>query len=323
MLMPTSWNCPSPEVRLAIPIDTPAAARGAAPQKHPLAAHNTSLLQPARFSPRPYLHPMRSKAGVVVTGAEPADHPHHLGLSIAFSDVNGTNFWGGSTCTATNGPLQLPNHGKQVPHGWQSPSQEGGEERSEEESGRVSWLTEGGRDLAVEHRRIQYFSNAGPSSWALSLSSMIVPAVGVQRLEVSSSAVKGRKGAGYGGIFWRFPEAAREPLVLSEAGSGAGPAHGSGSRWLSIGMVIDASPVTVILAQDASHILPWFVRAEGYLGAGPAVAWVKPATVDHHNPLKLALHAVIHDGHVHTPAHALELLDQHPLINPGSPDRTP
>ncbi|WP_142059050.1 DUF6807 family protein [Pseudarthrobacter sp. B4EP4b] len=308
---------------MAIPIDTPAAARGVAPQKRPLATHNTSLQQPARLSPRPYLHPLRSKGGVAVTGAEPADHPHHLGLSIAFSDVNGTNFWGGSTYTATNGPMQLPNHGKQVPHGWQSPSQEGGEEHSEEESGRVSWLTEGGRDLAVEHRRIQYFSNTGPSSWALSLSSVIVPAVGVQRLEVSSSAVKGRKGAGYGGIFWRFPPAAREPLVLSEAGSGAGPAHGSGSRWLSIGMVIDAAPVTVILAQDAGHILPWFVRAEGYLGAGPAVAWAKPAVVDHHNPLKLALHAVIHDGHVHTPAHALELLDQHPLINPGSPDRTP
>jgi hypothetical protein len=45
--------------------------------------------------------------------------------------------------------------------------------------------------------------------------------------------------------------------------------------------------------------------------------------VGHHNPLKLALHAVIHDGSVSTAARALELLNQHPLINPGSPDRTP
>ncbi|MDQ0925212.1 hypothetical protein QF038_003720 [Pseudarthrobacter sp. W1I19] len=311
MLMPTSWNCPSLEVRLAIPIDTPAAARGVAPQKHPLATHNTAL--------RPYLHPLRSRAGVVVTDAEPSDHPHHLGLSVAFSDVNGTNFWGGSTYTAAGGPMLLPNHGTQMPKGWQCTQPAEGVE----ESGRVSWLAEDGRELAVEQRRIRYFRNTGAATWALSLSSVIVPAVDVQRLEVSSSAVKGRKGAGYGGIFWRFPESAGEALVLSEAGSGGGAAHGSGSRWLSISLVIDGAPVTVLLAQEAGQILPWFVRAEGYLGAGPAVAWAKPAVVDHRNPLKLALHAVIHDGPVSTAARALELLDQHPLINPGSPDRTP
>ncbi|MCU1567403.1 MAG: hypothetical protein JWQ56_2340 [Pseudarthrobacter sp.] len=323
MLMPTSWNCPSLEVCLSIPIDTSAAAPGCAQPGHPLATHNTALQQPARLSPRPYLHPLRSKAGTVVTAAEPADHPHHLGLSIAFSDVNGTNFWGGSTYTAANGPMQLPNHGKQVPHGWQSPSQEGGEEHSEEETGQVSWLAADGRELAAEQRRIRYFRSTGPSSWALSLSSVIVPAADIQRLEVSSSAVKGRKSAGYGGIFWRFPDNAGQALVLSEAGTGADAAHGSGSRWLSIGMVIDDAPVTVLLAQKDRQSLPWFVRAEGYLGAGPAVAWAKPAAVDHHNPLKLALHAVIHDGPVPTAARALELLNQHPLINPGSPDRTP
>jgi hypothetical protein len=314
MLMPTSWNCPSREACLSIPIDTPVAARGFAWQEHLLATHNTALQQPASLSPRPYLHPLRSKAGTVVTDAEPADHPHHLGLSVAFSDVNGTNFWGGSTYTAANGPMLLPNHGKQVPHGWQSPSQEGGEEHSEEETGLVSWLAADGRELAAEQRRVRYFRSTGPSAWALSLSSVIVPAADVQRLEVSSSAVKGRKGAGYGGIFWRFPESAGQAQVLSEAGTGAGAAHGSGSRWLSIGMHINGAPVTVLLAQDAGRILPWFVRADGYLGAGPAVAWGKPAAADHHNPLKLALHAVIHDGPVPTAAHALELLNQHPLM---------
>jgi hypothetical protein len=152
---------------------------------------------------------------------------------------------------------------------------------------------------------------------------VIVPAADVPRLEVSSSAVKGRKGAGYGGIFWRFPDPTGQPLVLSEAGTGAGAAHGSRSRWLSVSLEVKGAPVTVLLAQEPDRILPWFIRAEGYLGAGPAVAWAEPAAVDHHNPLKLALHAVIHDGPVSTAGHALELLNQHPLINSGSPDRTP
>ncbi|WP_458780779.1 DUF6807 family protein [Arthrobacter sp. D3-16] len=278
------------------------------------AAHNTALQQPAYLAPRPFLHPIRSTAGVIVTAAEPADHRHHLGLSVAFSDVNGTNFWGGSTYTAANGPLVLANHGRQLPRGWQS--------TLEEESGNVSWLSKDGVELAVEQRRIRYFSRTGPGSWGLSLSSVIVPAAGMERLEVSSSAVKGRQGAGYGGIFWRFPQGSGEPLVLSDAGSGADAAHGSLSPWLSIGMEIDGAPVSVVLAQQPGQLLPWFVRAEGYLGAGPAVAWAEPGAVDDRSPLQLALHAVIHDGHVSTAAQALGLLGQHPLLSPSTSDRT-
>ena len=315
MLNPTSPELSLLEVGLAHYIHF-AEAPGSPDQEQPLATHNMALQQHASHAPRPYLHPLRSKAGTVVTGAEPADHRHHLGLSVAFSDVNGTNFWGGSTYTAASGPTLLANHGRQVPHGWQ--------QTPGEASGNVSWLSRNGGELAVEQRRIQYFHDAGAGTWALSLSSVIRPAADVPRLEVSSSAVKGRKGAGYGGIFWRFPETAGEPLVLSEAGTGAAAAHGSGSRWLSIGMVVDDAPVTVLLAQETGRILPWFIRAEDYLGAGPAVAWDELAVVDRRRkPLKLALHAVIHDGPVDTASHALQLLDQHPLIGPGSHDRTP
>ena len=313
MLNPTSFELPLLEVGLVHYIHS-AEAPGSPHEEQPRATHNTALQEPVNYAPRPYLHPLRSKAGIVVTDAGPADHRHHLGLSVAFSDVNGTNFWGGSTYTAANGPALLANHGTQIPYGWQ--------QTPGEASGSVSWLSRNGGEIAVEQRRIQYFHDAGAGAWGLSLSSVIVPAAGIQRLEVSSSAVKGRKGAGYGGIFWRFPESAGEPVVLSEAGTGAAAAHGSLSPWLSIGMVIDGAPVTVLLAQEAGRILPWFVRAEGYLGAGPAVAWDEPAVVDQHNPLKLALHAVIHDGHVSTAAQALQLLNQHPLTNPGSPDRT-
>jgi hypothetical protein len=315
MLNPTSPELSLLEVGLAHYIHF-AEAPGSPDQEQPLATHNMALQQHASHAPRPYLHPLRSKAGTVVTDAEPADHRHHLGLSVAFSDVNGTNFWGGSTYTAASGPTLLANHGRQVPHGWQ--------QTPGEASGNVSWLSKNGGELAVEQRRIQYFHDAGAGTWALSLSSVIRPAADVPRLEVSSSAVTGREGAGYGGIFWRFPETAGEPLVLSEAGTGAAAAHGSGSRWLSIGMVVDDAPVTVLLAQETGRILPWFIRAEGYLGAGPAVAWDELAVVDRRRkPLKLALHAVIHDGPVDTASHALQLLDQHPLIGPGSHDRTP
>src|SRR5690606_32857639 len=49
------------------------------------------------LSPRPYLHPVRTRAGVTLTDALPADHRWHLGASLAVQDVSGTNLWGGRT----------------------------------------------------------------------------------------------------------------------------------------------------------------------------------------------------------------------------------
>ena len=48
-------------------------------------------------SPRPYLHPVSTRAGVVVSAHHPSDHDWHNGVGMAIPDVNGTSFWGGGT----------------------------------------------------------------------------------------------------------------------------------------------------------------------------------------------------------------------------------
>ena len=54
-------------------------------------------------APKPYLHPLRSAQGVIVTrqwpmvkgiSGEDHDHPHHRGLFFAHGDINGVDFWG-------------------------------------------------------------------------------------------------------------------------------------------------------------------------------------------------------------------------------------
>jgi hypothetical protein len=54
-------------------------------------------------SPKPYLHPLRSAAGTIVTrgfpmrtdiSGESRDHPHHRALFFAHGDINGIDFWG-------------------------------------------------------------------------------------------------------------------------------------------------------------------------------------------------------------------------------------
>ena len=77
---------------------------------HYLDGHGTI----ATSSPRPYLHPVRSMAGVVLTARHPADHDWHFGVGMAIPDVNGTSFWGGGTYVHGQGYVLLDNHGEIV-----------------------------------------------------------------------------------------------------------------------------------------------------------------------------------------------------------------
>ncbi len=54
-------------------------------------------------SPKPYLHPLRSAQGTIVTRGWPMvknipgedhDHPHHRAMYFAHGDINGIDFWG-------------------------------------------------------------------------------------------------------------------------------------------------------------------------------------------------------------------------------------
>ena len=54
-------------------------------------------------APKPYLHPLRTAAGTIVTRGFPmrkdipgesTDHPHHRAMFFAHGDINGVDFWG-------------------------------------------------------------------------------------------------------------------------------------------------------------------------------------------------------------------------------------
>jgi hypothetical protein len=57
-------------------------------------------------SPKPYVHPLRSAPGTIVTRGYPMvqdipgedhDHPHHRAMYFAHGDINGVDFWGEET----------------------------------------------------------------------------------------------------------------------------------------------------------------------------------------------------------------------------------
>ncbi|NQD90643.1 Gfo/Idh/MocA family oxidoreductase, partial [Paenarthrobacter sp. CM16] len=67
----------------------------------------------AALSPRPYLHPVTTRSGIVVTDHVASDHVWHLGAGFALQDVNGSNFWGGRSYRRSAGKyVDLDDHGR-------------------------------------------------------------------------------------------------------------------------------------------------------------------------------------------------------------------
>ena len=239
-------------------------------------------------APRPYLHPVRTLAGTVVTDVRPADHPHHMGFSLAVPDVNGTQYWGGMSYVDGQGYVWLDNEGSQT-----VTTRSLEEDRLEES---LEWRSPRGLLQATETRSMS--TRGTPGGYLLQWRSALT---GVEDLSIGSPASNGRAGAGYGGLFWRFPHWP-DAIVLVEGGQGEDAAHGSTSPWLAV-----SSPnawAGVILIQHGPEF-PWFVRTEEYLGACPALAWSDALEVPAGRPLSIGLDAIVCDT-VFQDRHAVE-----------------
>ncbi|TDC64423.1 dehydrogenase [Actinomadura sp. GC306] len=233
----------------------------------------------ATDAPRPHLHPVRTLGGTVVTETRPADHVHHFGAGVAIADVDGVNFWGGSTYVRGEGPRMLPNHGRQrrrvlrpVPGGY---------------ADSLDWVGPDGAVLATEDRTLTA-RPAGDAAWALDFAFTLTGSTG-RPLVLQSSACKGRAGAGYGGFFWRAPKDSAGLAVFTGEASGEDAVHGSVTPWLAL--VSDAWSLVFVQTEGLD---PWFVRVAEYPGVGPALAWDKPLTAE--DGLTRALTVVVADG---------------------------
>lgn len=198
---------------------------------------------PALGSPRPYLHPLRTPGGRVVSDFRPADHDWHWGLSLAVANIRigtdavETNLWGGVTWVADRGYLQLDNNGSQ--------RGEGGD--------RIGWFDARGRPFLDERRRTT-LRNAGDVAVLTIESDWTAQA---EPVRFGSPTTAGRPGAGYGGLFLRL-----HPSFSGARAFGPDGAVGMGESapWLAL-----TRGATVAMRADPDnpvHPSPWFVRTE-------------------------------------------------------------
>ncbi len=250
----------------------------------PLTRYSGGAAMPRVHSPRPHLHPIHSLSGTALTLTSPVDHRHHYGLSLTVPDVDGTTYWGGRTFLPGQGPTLLSNHGRQL-------STRLSVEGSASLLDQITWTDQNDRQQLLEERRLTGVLISEAEAWALGWHSALTAPAGAT---ISSPAVNGRPGAGYGGIFWRFPFGDRTQLLTLD-GATESEAHGSKSPWLVVSTLHGDAWTSVVLVQDAQEPLPWFVRLSAYVGAGPSLAWDSPRVLAPGEPLNTSLVSLVVD----------------------------
>ncbi|MEU7586713.1 PmoA family protein [Micromonospora sp. NPDC049230] len=226
----------------------------------------------ARHGPRPYLHPVRTLGGTVVTDTLPADHVWHLGVSLAVQDVNGSNLWGGRTYVRDVGYTWRDDHGRMAHTGWSQRS-------ADRLAHRLEWRDPSGAVLLTEERRLSAAPSGGDvSAWRLDVDYTLRAPDG-QDVRLGSPATNGRPGgAGYGGFFWRAVSAG-PASVFSASATGEEAVNGSAESWVAlVGTGPDGSAYTLVFSGlgDGDR---WFTRTAMYPGVGVAFAFERPVTI--------------------------------------------
>jgi predicted dehydrogenase/dienelactone hydrolase len=244
-------------------------------------------------SPRPYLHPVTTLAGTVVTDHLPADHVWHLGAGVAIQDVAGVNFWGGRTYTRrAGGYVWQDDHGHiEITDTAESP---GALDQA------LRWIGPDGTAVLSERRHWRYDA-VGPSVWKLSMDFELSPA-GPEPVALGSPGSNGRENGGYGGFFWRLPPTSGARVRTASA-EGEDAVHGTVAPWLAwsgvfgtVGRPGHGKEATLVFLASRQAPDPWFVRLSGYPGVGLSLAWHEPLLATRDNPVRRTVTVLVADG---------------------------
>ncbi|WP_341359800.1 PmoA family protein [Georgenia sp. M64] len=259
-------------------------------------------------SPRPYLHPVRTLGGELMTLFRPHDHVWHKGIALSLPNVGRHNFWGGPTFVRDEGYVQLANNGSMDHVRFTQLEVSGDAARLAHE---LAWHTQpdgpdGGAEVVRETRRITATvppddgSRAASTAWVLTLESSLTN-VSDEALDIGSPTTNGRENAGYGGLFWRGPRAFTGGTILWPGQAGGEEARGTRAEWMGFtgrhdGSGESSSLVVVDDGANPHHPPEWFVRNEWFAGVNPAPFFSEEVPFPPGGTLDLRYAVVIADG---------------------------
>jgi len=258
-------------------------------------------------SPKPYLHPLRTRAGHLVSLFRPHDHVWHKGIAWSLPNVGNENFWGGPTFTPDRSYVQLENNGR-------AEHAELIELRADAESAviahRLDWITQGGVRIIDETRRLTASVASSPGdgisapspdrAWILIFESRMRN-VGPDDLWIGSPTTKGRENAGYGGLFWRGPRSFTNGRLRTVHGDGGDELRGSRHTWMGFTGRHDGidESSTIVIVDDPGNIHhppQWFARSEEFACMCPAPFFSEEVLLARGEELTFRYAVVIADG---------------------------
>jgi hypothetical protein len=225
---------------------------------------------PRYESPKPYLHPVRTLAGDVVTAYRPHDHVWHKGIAMTVSHLSGENFWGGPSYVRDRGYVDLPNHGAMLHEEFTTLAEDPAAVCFGE---RLSWVTQAGERWVSERRELSATLHDG--HWILEFRTALTNVRGAP-LEFGSPATNGRPLAGYSGLLWRGPRSFTGGMVLSanggDPGAEGGAMMGEGAPWIAyVGAHDEVDRVSTLVFMDDTAVSGhWFVRSRPYPAMNPS-----------------------------------------------------
>jgi hypothetical protein len=244
--------------------------------------------------PKPYLHPVRTLAGDVVTGYRPHDHRWHKGIQMTASHVSGENFWGGGSYVRGRGYVDLPNVGTMRDEELATHTDGDGLAVGEQ----LSWLTQAGEHWVDELRTLTVRDiDHEDGSWALEFATTMRNVRGAP-LEFGSPTTNGRPMAGYSGLFWRGPRAFTGGEVIAADGQGGPEMMGRPARWLAyVGRHDEVDRAsTLLFFDDPGYGSGWFVRNTPFPAVNPSLAFDKEVTVEPEQTLTVRYRIVVADS---------------------------
>jgi hypothetical protein len=226
---------------------------------------------PVIESPKPYLHPVRTLAGDVVTLYRPHDHVWHKGIAWSLPHVGEHNFWGGPTYVHGSFYVQKDNNGSAI-------HQELTELAIDDERAviahRLDWRAQAGQPIIAEDRSLTA-AVLDETTWVLVFDTTMANVSGGV-LSIGSPTTKGRPNAGYGGLFWRGPRSFTGGVVQAPTGVGGGDdLRGARAPWFSFRGQHDETArwSTIVMVDDAAnpnHPPQWFTRSAEFACLCPA-----------------------------------------------------
>nr|WSW64964.1 PmoA family protein [Streptomyces sp. NBC_00995] len=261
-------------------------------------------LEAAWEAPKPYIHPLRTLLGRVVTGYRPHDHRWHKGLQLTASHLSGQNLWGGNTYVRGEGYQALPERvGSMAHRGFDEVSAREGRATVAE---RLGWHPHSGGLWADEVRRVEAHDvDPASGSWVLTWSSAVTNRRD-EPLRFGSPASHGRQGAGYTGLFWRGPRAFREGRILTPDGEGP-EVMGRQAAWLAYcgehdeadghaTLVFAHAPENDHTGARGEHPAHWFVRNDPFAAVAPSFAFHDELVLEPGATLTRRYRVVVADG---------------------------